>query len=202
MELDHIAVGGATLDEAVAYVEDALGLPLQPGGSHAQFSTHNRLLGLADGLYLEAIAIDPEAPPPVQPRWFGLDHLSGAPRLVSWICRTPDLTAALQDLPDSAGFPVPLARGDLRWHMAVPADGVLPYDGIFPALIEWHGDLHPSAMLPGQGCALHRLVISHPCANDLAELLPDLRAPLVQFEPGAPGLMAEIETPHGLRTLT
>jgi len=41
-----------------------LGVPFQPGGRHDVFGTHNALLGLADGLYIEAIAIaiDPDAP--------------------------------------------------------------------------------------------------------------------------------------------
>jgi hypothetical protein len=37
--------------------------------------THNRLLKLGEGFYLELIAIDPQAPPPGRPRWFGLDRL-------------------------------------------------------------------------------------------------------------------------------
>ena len=77
MELDHFAIAANTLAEATAHVEEALGVPLQPGGEHAVFGTHNRLLGLADGLYLEAIAIDPEATPERSPRWFDLDSFSG-----------------------------------------------------------------------------------------------------------------------------
>lgn len=41
-----------------------------------QFGTHNRCLGMEDGIYLEVIAVDPEAPPPSRPRWFGLDDPS------------------------------------------------------------------------------------------------------------------------------
>lgn len=43
---------------------------------HPQFGTHNRCLGMEDGIYLEVIAVDPEAPPPSRPRWFGLDDPS------------------------------------------------------------------------------------------------------------------------------
>ncbi len=56
---DHIAIAGETLEAARAYVEDALGVTLQDGGAHDVFFTHNALLGLEDGLYLEAIAINP-----------------------------------------------------------------------------------------------------------------------------------------------
>lgn len=199
MELDHIAVAGETLEEATEYVETALGVPLQAGGQHQVFGTHNRLLGLADGLYLEAIAIDPAATPERSPRWFDLDSFSGTPRLTNWICRATGLPALLDRLPDGAGTPVSLTRGDLVWDMAVPVDGKLPFDNVFPALIEWHSD-HPAPRLEQQGCALRRLVITHPDAADLEELLP-LKDGRLVFETGPAAMEAEFDTPHGTRVL-
>ena len=200
MELDHFAIAANTLAEATAHVEEALGVPLQPGGEHAVFGTHNRLLGLADGLYLEAIAIDPEATPERQPRWFDLDRFEGAARITNWICRSSDLASTLAALSVDAGAPVSLTRGDLSWQMAVPNSGILPYDDIFPALIQWQGP-HPAPRLTQQGCSLRRLVVSHPEAQALAELLP-LGDARVVFEPGPAALRAEIDTPHGLRHLS
>lgn len=197
MELDHIAVSGETLDEAAAAVEAALGVAMQPGGRHAVFATHNRLLGLADGLYLEAIATDPDAPPPARPRWFGLDRFAGPARLTTWICRVGDMAEA----PGMAGDPVEVARGDLRWTMAVPGDGQLPFDGLFPALIRWHGDLHPAARLAPSGIALRRLVVAHPEAAALRAALPGLDDPRLVVEPGPAALMAEFDTPFGTRVL-
>lgn len=202
MQLDHIAVAGATLEAATETVEAALGVTMQPGGKHEVFSTHNTLLGLADGLYIEAIAVDPNAPPPNWPRWFDLDRMSGPARLTNWICQTDDIEQTLAQLSEGAGKPVALQRGELRWQMAVPADGQLPYDNLHPALIEWQTPVHPSAMLTPSGCALRRLVVSHPQAGalqkSLAPLLADAR---ISFETGVPGLMAEIDTPHGVRVL-
>ena len=126
MIFDHFAVSGETLDAAVAHVEENLGVKMGPGGQHAHFATHNRLIGLEDGLYLEAIAADPSTPDPAYPRWFDLDSFSGTPRITNWICRVDDLEETLSGLPKGAGTPVSLARGDLRWKMAVPADGKLP----------------------------------------------------------------------------
>lgn len=48
-------------------------IPLTWHVHRLQFGTHNRCLGMEDGIYLEVIAVDPEAPPPSRPRWFGLD---------------------------------------------------------------------------------------------------------------------------------
>ncbi|MBV2360486.1 VOC family protein [Thalassococcus sp. CAU 1522] len=195
--LDHLAVLGQTLTGAVQHVEEVLDVSMLPGGAHPRFGTHNRLLGLAPGLYLEAIAIDPSAPDPGRPRWFGLDGFTGPARLDKWICRVDDLDKALALLPE-AGEPVALERGSLNWRMAVPPDGLLPYDGLFPALIEWQSDVPPGKALPGSGCALRRLVVSHPDATNLAGRLGGfLDAPEVVFETGAPGLRADIDTPAG-----
>ncbi|MFB9151392.1 VOC family protein [Roseovarius ramblicola] len=200
MELDHLAVAGETLEGAAAHVEAALGLPMQPGGAHPKFGTHNRLMGLGEGLYLEAIAIDPDAPVPDCPRWFDLDRLSGPPHLRNWIVRVDDLDVALSRHGD-AGAPLDLARGDLRWRMAVPGDGRLPFDNLFPALIEWQAGGHPADRLPDSGARLARLVVTHPEAAALRTALSGLNDPRVVFEPGAPALRAEIATPHGPRVL-
>lgn len=202
MQLDHIAVAGATLAEATEAVETALGVALQPGGQHPIFGTHNTLLGLADGLYLEAIAIDPAVPAPTRPRWFDLDHFTGRARPTNWICRTDDLEQLIARSTLDIGQPVALARGDLRWLMAVPADGRLPFDNMHPALIQWQGTLHPGAILADSGCGLRRLVVAHPKANALrGALQPALSDARVVFETGNAGLLVEIDTPHGLRVL-
>lgn len=199
LELDHFAIAATTLEEAVAHVEEALGVPLQPGGKHQVYGTHNQLLGLADGLYLEAIAIDPEAVPGRRPCWFDLDRFTGTPRISNWICRSDDLDQTLAGLSVEAGSPVALTRGDLRWQMAVPDSGILPFDNLFPALMQWQGP-HPAPRLAQQGCRLLHLVVSHPDALALRDLLL-LKDPRVVFQPGPAGLRAEIETPHGLRVL-
>lgn len=197
LELDHFAVLGETLEEATAHAEAALGVPLLPGGEHARFGTHNRLLGLAPDLYFEAIAIDPSAPPPQEARWFGLDHFTGPARLDKWICRVPDLAAALEALPE-AGRAVEVTRGNLHWSMAVPEDGHLPFDGMFPALIQWHSPILPGKTLQGAGLRVDRLTVCHPRATDLqARLAPHLNAPLVQFETTqVPGLRADLTGPN------
>ena len=197
---DHLAVSAATLEEGSAAVEDALGLPVGPGGVHPFMGTHNRLLGLGPGEYLEVIAIDPAAPSPPHPRWFPLDRFSGPVRLTNWIVRVGDLDAALAAAPAGAGRAVDLERGAYRWRMGVPADGCLPFDDAFPALIEWKGALHPAAALPDLGCRLVRLEIAHPEAAALRAALP-LADPRVIVVPGDRALRATIATPHGERTL-
>jgi len=201
--LDHITIAGLTLAAATDHVSAALGVTPRPGGEHAVFHTHNTLMGLGDGLYLEAIAANPDAPQPTRPRWFDLDRFEGPPRLTNWICRTDNLDAALARLPRGFGDPVDLQRGSLRWRMAVPQSGILPYDNCAPALIEWQTDTHPASMLAPSGCTLKKLEVRHPEAKALNDLLaPFLDDARIGFATGPANLLAQFDTPTGAAQLT
>lgn len=197
MEIDHLAVTCASLDEGVAHVEALLGVPLAPGGRHARFATRNRLLSLGPGLYLEVIAPDPDAPPPAHPRWFGIDD-AGAPGLRNWIVRVPDIAHALMGGPEGAGEPLSLSRGDLTWIVAVPPDGGMPLGGAYPTLIQWGQGAHPSAGLPDHGVRLLELEVGHPRSPRLRGLLADLADPRLRIVTAdAPILRARLATPGG-----
>lgn len=200
LTLDHLAVACTDLAEGTAWVEAELGVKMQPGGKHLRYGTHNTLLGLADGLYFEVIAVDPDAPPVSEARWFGLDTFSGPPRLANWICSTPDLAATLGAVPASVGIARNMQRGDLTWQITVPDDGTLPYAGAYPTLIEWPDNVHPSKSLPDSGCRLELLTISHPDAEAIAAMI-DLPDPRVQFLAGPPGFTAKFDTQDGARYL-
>ena len=158
--------------------------------------TWNRLMGLG-GPYLEAIAPDPEAAAPPHPRWYALDDPLPAPRLSHWALAVDDLDAAVA-AHAGAGVPMAFERGDLRWRMAVPPSGRLPWDGAFPALIEW--EVGPP-VFPDVGARLRRLTLRHAdhagLRAALATLIEDDR---IVVAPGA-GLEAEIGTPAGPKTL-
>lgn len=202
-ELDHIAVAGETLGDAVRHSEAALGVSLGAGGQHTHFATHNRLLGLEDGLYLEAIAPDATQPKPDCPRWFGLDDFTGAARLDKWILRCPDIAEAHRMFPE-AGEPVRLSRGDLRWTMLVPRDGRLPFGGQFPAIIQWHTDTPPGMTLHSAGIRLQSLTLRGPDMADLqARLAPVFDDDRVAFQTAPDrGMQAVFLTPSGRRVLT
>src|SRR4051812_37960102 len=106
-ELDHLVVAARTLDEGAAWVEERLGVRPLPGGAHALMGTHNALLSLGPGMFLEVLAIDPAAPRPARPRWFSLDTpgmqalLARGPALIHWVDRVPDIEAALAGYPDT-----------------------------------------------------------------------------------------------------
>ena len=166
MELDHLVVGAATLEEGVAWCERVLGVTPQPGGKHALMGTHNRLLLISGAnhlrCYLEIIAIDPEAPPPGRPRWFDLDQpalrerLAEGPGLIHWVSRVPNLDAALANWRGEgvdAGEAVQASRGNLRWRMALREDGRRLRREALPVLIEW-GESHPTDGMAESGVHL------------------------------------------------
>jgi hypothetical protein len=199
LTLDHVAVSTEALETGAAEVEAALGVALETGGRHAAMGTWNRLLSLGEREYFELIAIEPGAPRPAQPRWFDLDNFAGRTRATTWICRTDDLDAALGAAPPGAGVPWELERGALRWRMAVPRDGKLPFGGLFPALIEWRGPAHPAPRLPDRGVRLAGLRLHSPRANALrdalAPLIADDRVDILDAE--VPRLEAVLATPQG-----
>lgn len=202
LTIDHIAICCETLAEGRDWVEQRLGVPLQMGGEHAHFGTHNLLLGLAEDLYLEVIAINPNAPRPDYPRWFDLDGFQGAPRPTTWIARTDDLSKTLTHAPQGAGVPVALSRADLRWHMAVPTTGISPFDGLFPAMIEWQGDAHPASRLTQQGVCFVGMTLNHPDAAGLSDALsPLINDPRIQICKGASQMRLTFGTPNGTVTL-
>ena len=197
MRLDHLAIAAETLEEGVAWAEAKLSVALLAGGKHQRYGTHNQLLGLADGLYLEVISVDPGAPSD-GPRWFDLDNFNGPPRLANWICEPDDLESFLRH----GMRAVPMQRGDLLWDMAVPQDGSLPMGGGFPTMLRWHGD-RPGENLTPSGIALEKLTITHPKAGQIErELKAHLNDTRVVFKTDVNiALNARFQTPSGPVTL-
>ena len=162
--------------------------------------THNRLLRLGN-IYLEVIAVDPDAPAPNRPRWFGLDSLQLAqPRLIHWVARTDDLEAIAARSLEPLGTVTDAARGDLRWRITIPDDGHLPLDGLVPTLIEWNSP-HPVSRMIESSCELVSLTGSHPQPERVRAALTSIGARLEVSEGAVPTLRAVISSPNGLVTL-
>jgi hypothetical protein len=220
LQLDHLIVIAPTLEDGARFIADTLGIAPVEGGVHRAMGTHNRLLGLWGGAYLEVIAIDPqgERAGTIPRRWFALDddtmqaRLANGPFLAHWAARVPrpkDLTRWQAQYPQRIAPVMPMSRGDLTWRLTVPADGTFPAwqgagDGLLPTLIQWDTAQHPGARLPETGLALRALKGRHPQAARLRDQLAWLGAAhLIDIEEttGEPALVAEIETPDGIRVL-
>lgn len=168
-EIDHIVLGARTLEEGAAFVEQHLGVKPRPGGRHDGLGTHNMLLGLGRGTYLEIIAPDPAQPDPPHGRLFDLDEpsmrvmLEAEPRLIGWVARTPVLEAVAARLGRRAGEIREMSRGDLHWRMAFPPQRQ-DMDNLIPALIEWKGE-GASSRIPDSHVRLLQLEAEHPEAD-------------------------------------
>jgi hypothetical protein len=209
LAIDHLVVAARTLEEGASWVESRLGTAPSPGGKHPLMGTHNRLLSLGPGAYLEVIAIDPQAPAPQRARWFALDaapmraRLQRGPALIHWVASTSDIEACAARAPVDLGEIVAAARGEYRWRITVPRDGSLPAAGVFPTLIQWEGR-RVAPDLPDSGCRLESLDLGHPDAAALFEALQGLGlgpGEPVEFTGTDPAIVARIRTPGGIAVL-
>ena len=198
-EVDHLVIAADSLEQGSAWCERTLGAKPVAGGRHALMGTHNLLLQLSstafERVYLEIIAIDPDAPAPGRPRWFGLDERpAGEPTLVQIVARSRMLDMHRFGLVHKGvdpGHPVALSRGDLRWQMLLRPDGQMPAG--LPMLIQW-GEHHPADTLPASGCALTGVTL-HGVAQTHATVL---RLKGVKLEPLAPpGWTVRLQCPLG-----
>lgn len=168
LRLDHLLVAGPDLASARAHVATHLGGTPVDGGRHAGFGTHNALLGLAQGAYLEAVAPDPTQPDggPFARALAGLD----APALVAW-CLATDAPDALARRLDALGTPAATVAMERRtpagerlaWTLTFAApDG----ETAAPFFIHWGDTPHPSTRLP-VAATLHDLEVTTPDAPRL-----------------------------------
>jgi len=186
--IDHLVVTAPSLGSGAAYIRAALGVEMQPGGTHHAMGTHNLLLKLDDSTYLEVLAVDPDMTAPGQPRWFDLDRVT-SPALATWVARVDDIHAAALALGIPEHNIKPMSRGALNWLITIPDDGSL---SDLPVLIQWLNGPHPATSLPDAGCFLTRLDVP---LKPLSPLVLDARCS------AGPELIASIRTPLGLRSL-
>ncbi len=166
-ELDHLVFAASSLEAGVDYLEEVLGLSVPAGGKHPLMGTHNCLMQIGNGAFLEIIAIDTDAPAPARPRWFNLDdagvqaRIAERPRLHTWVVRTDDIADAVAASPISPGQIEEGRRGDRVWNITIPEDGTMAEDGLFPTLIEWPDFAGPASGMADLGCRLEALKIFH-----------------------------------------
>ena len=201
--VDHLLLGAADLERAVAWFEEQTGVRAVTGGSHPGMGTRNALASLGEHRYVEIIA-----PDPAQLSFnFHIDlRALTAPRIVTWAASTDDVDAVAYAA-RRAGLQVfgprdgSRARPDgtlLRWRTV----GVLTNLGTadvdpVPFFIQWSaGARHPSGDSPA-GCHLAHLEFRHPAPNHLREVFASLGLDIAVQSADAPSIHATIETPGG-----
>jgi catechol 2,3-dioxygenase-like lactoylglutathione lyase family enzyme len=132
--IDHIVIVVSNLEQAAKDYEQ-LGFTVVPGGKHP-VGSHNALIALADGSYIEIIAFYREA---IDHRWW--DPLQKGERLVDFCMQTNDLqgdTLKLRAAGVAINDPVPWSRTrpdgyELKWLLSL-AQG--SHRGVAPFLIQ------------------------------------------------------------------
>ena len=201
--LDHVLLGAADLEGAVAWFEERTGVRAAIGGSHPGMGTRNALASLGGHRYLEIIA-----PDPAQTAFnFHIDlRTLGTPRIVTWAASTRNVDAVAHAA-RRAGLQVfgprdgSRARPDgtlLRWRtVGVLATLGTPAVDPVPFFIQWAPDTaHPSADAPG-GCRLSGLQFDHPGPGRLREALAAVGIEGVVQQAPAPAIRATMDTPKG-----
>lgn len=181
LQLDHITIIAPTLAEGVAHVRNRLDIDVPFGRRHQSMGTHNHLLRIGKGVYLEIIAIDPGAPRPAHPRWFGLSDETAVRvawdsgfRLRGWVVRTTDIDSVLSKHGPVLGRKAQLVGGDSFFFFSIPDDGSLPLGGAAPSVIDRRGRPPPVDSMANHGAQLQALVLEHPDAEAITCLYEDL----------------------------
>lgn len=199
--IDHLVFATPELEAAIEDLEQRLGVRAAPGGRHSGRGTHNALLGLGSGAYLEIIAPDPGQPTPAGGLPFGLGGLD-RPRLAWWAARSTDIDGQVRRALERGydpGTVVGMSRERpdgvrLEWRLALGAwPAAAP---LVPFLIDWGATPHPSAAAPA-GVRLLELRGEHPDPPSIQELLAALEVRLPVVEARDPALVALLDTPRG-----
>ncbi len=169
--IDHIMVGVRDLDEGVTAFRAATGVMPVYGGRHPRYGTHNALISLGTGTYLELIAPTHElSDNELVAKLHKLDRMTP----LTWGIRVKDAARTRERLV-KAGFAVTPVEVGSR---ATPAGTTIhwttfDFDAIegAPFFVEWAADTpHPSTTSPG-GCKLQSFNVANPAAKELTRAL-------------------------------
>lgn len=205
MTLDHIILAGPELEALEALVRERTGVTPVRGGRHLGHGTQNALVGLGAGHYLELLAVDPAQGG--GPFAATIAHLR-APALHTW-CALAGSAASVAERARALGLTPRRERMQRRrpdrsmlvWEL-VFLDGH-PYGPLVPFFIDWQKSKHPAAALP-RGVTLSSLVLTHPDADGLSDLLARLGGvpePVRVEQGAAAGSAAELRHGGGTWTL-
>lgn len=209
LAIDHLLFAGEDLEEVVNAVFMESGVRATLGGRHHGQGTHNALIGLGPGRYLELMAQDPDGDDAGAGAFRRSIAYLRAPALHTWCARTDDIDGLAARVGAAGVRPTRTQGGRtrpdgtrLRWTLVGTTGHA--YGGLMPFFIDWQDSAHPSSGL-GNDLRLTRLTLSHPDARGLERLLDALGGPVpdVAFETApAPRVHAAFEGPVGAFALS
>lgn len=195
--VDHILLGIDDLDRGVAAFEKLTGVRPVYGGKHPR-GTHNALVSLGGGTYLEIIAVQPGVTPPED--FADLKKLHTLTP-IGWAVSSTD-SAQLRDRLTSAGLAVNAASPGSR---TTPAGKTLSWQTFdlkdnfeeAPFFIVWSPQTaHPSTTSP-TGCTLQQWRVAGPHLKKLEQLRGALGLRVEVAEAAATSLRLSLKCPKG-----
>lgn len=181
---DHLLYAGPDLDELKSDLNRRSGLQAVTGGRHADWGSHNALVGLGEGNYLELVAPEPGATGP----WGDLFGTLPGPSLQAWCVRAGP-AAEVEERLATVGVGTRRVAGGRRladgsmltWQLVFPVDH--GFGGALPFFIDWGEAVHPSLSLVASA-TLTGLTVTHPASDEYARVLGAVGKP-------PPGLTVE-----------
>lgn len=197
-QIDHIVVGIDDLDRGIDSFEQLTGVRPAYGGKHPR-GTHNALVSLGDGTYLEILAVQRGATPPAE--FTGLTELHTLTP-VGWAVSSKDgaqlrsrlISAGMSVTEPSAGSRTTPAGTTLSWQTFNLKDS---FDEA-PFFIVWSPQTaHPSTTSP-KGCRLQHWRVAGPHLKNLEQLRSTLDLQIDVAEAPSSSLRLSLSCPKGV----
>jgi catechol 2,3-dioxygenase-like lactoylglutathione lyase family enzyme len=205
-QLDHIVFLVPNLEAAMDRFEAMTGVrPLSGGVAPGRAASHNALVGLGGGSYLEVFSPDRAMTSGV---WLDEIHARPEPHIGGFCMRVEggldDLAKATVAAGLTGAGPREMGRKrpdgvTLNWklyNVDAPLAGPT-----MPFFIDWLGSPHPSADSP-QGCKLTGFGIGHPNPDEMKRIFTALKIDAPVTQAAKPTITAQLDTPNGVITLT
>jgi hypothetical protein len=196
-QIDHVILGIDDLDRGVQAFEAATGVKPVYGGKHPG-GTHNALVSLGEGIYLEILAVQEGVT--VEGNYAGLKALKTLTP-IGWAVSSKDSTQLRNSLSAAgiavsepeAGSRITPSGSSLSWHSLALKESSAEK----PFFIVWsEHTAHPSTTSPS-GCKLQQWSIASPHAKDLAQLRQALDLRVDVAEAKAPSMRLSLACPKG-----
>ena len=201
-QIDHLILGINNLQKGVQYFEDRTGVKPQFGGEHPAFGTHNELVSLDKGAYLEIIAPKPDLPA-IESPFGGLEPLEDL-TIIGWAIRVTDLPTLEQQF-NQAGV---VHSGIHQGHRKTRTGQLIQWETIFPNIrgktsidpffISWNDmTIHPSGSTP-PGCQIESLKTGLTGLEPIDQIVQSLSFSVAVKEIGKSLRQFTLNTPKGL----
>jgi len=202
-KIDHLVYAVPDLEKAMDEFAKKSGVRPTFGGYHRTRGTKNAVINLANGCYLEFLAIDFENENIATPRWMGVDFIESG-QITRWALKSDNLakdSTILQQYNSQMGE---ISGGErktttdklLKWKMILPLPS--PAVELTPFMCDWHSsEVHPTDSM-SEEYTLLGLEFTHSQPEIIRTLFVDLQIENIISKGEKTSIKALIDTPNGV----